>query len=123
MEQEQDPGPGGRADDDAAGGLRTQFEPFNAVTLGERDVVVGIRPEYIHIDEGGPLEATVYSTLPSGLETTVRLTVNDITLTSVVFGDVDFQVDKKVRFSFHKATMLFDKETSKSIVRGALRPL
>ena len=101
-------------------GLQARFSAFNAVTLGERDVTVGIRPEYVRIEKDGALEATVYSTLPSGMETTVKLEVNGVSLTSVVFGDVDFQVDRKVRFSFNKATVLFDRESGRTIARGAL---
>ena len=104
------------------GGIGVRFMPFNAVTLGERDVVVGIRPEYIRIGEGD-MEGTVYSTLPSGMETAVKLNVNGMSLTSVVFGDVDFPVDKKVRFSFNKATVLFDRDSGRSLARGALSAL
>ncbi len=104
------------------GGIGVRFTPFNAVTLGERDVVVGIRPEYIRIGDGD-MEGTVYSTLPSGMETAVKLNVNGVSLTSVVFGDVDFPVDKKVRFSFNKATVLFDRDSGRSLARGALSAL
>ena len=31
----------------------------------------------------------------------------------MVFGDVDYPVDAKVKFAFHKAAVLFDKETGK----------
>ena len=104
------------------GGIGVRFTPFNAVTLGERDVVVGIRPEYIRIGEGD-MEGTVYSTLPSGMETAVKLNMNGMSLTSVVFGDVDFPVDKKVRFSFNKATVLFDRDSGRSLARGAMSAL
>ncbi len=100
------------------GGLKARFE--GAEGLGARKVVVGIRPEYIHIDEDGVKEATVYSTLPSGMETTVKLDVNGTSLTAVVFGDVDYPVDAKVKFSFHKAAVIFDKESGKNIARGKL---
>ncbi|MBQ9325027.1 MAG: ABC transporter ATP-binding protein [Clostridia bacterium] len=102
------------------GGMKAQFFKENSEELGEREVVVGIRPEYIHIDEDGDVEATVYSTLPSGMETTVKLDVNGTSLTAVVFGDVDYPVDARVRFSFHKAAVLFDKETGKNIGKGTL---
>ena len=69
------------------------------------------------------LEGTVYSTLPSGMETTVKININNISLTSVVFGDVDFPVDKRVKFSFNKATVLFDKDNGRSLARGALTAL
>ena len=105
------------------GGLKATFEPYNAVTLDERDVIVGIRPEHVSIEPDGALEATVYSTLPSGMETTVKLNVNGSTLTSQVFGDVDFTLDKKVRFSFRKTAMLFDRESGRAIARGAMQLL
>ncbi len=103
------------------GGMSARFEAFNAVTLEEQDVIVGIRPEYIRIEEDGSTEATVYSTLPSGMETSVKLDVNGVSLTAVVFGDHDFPVDRKVRFSFHKAAVLFDKESGNSIASGSLK--
>ena len=100
------------------GGMKARFEGTEAI--GDKDVVVGIRPEYIHIDEDGTVEATVYSTLPSGMETTVKLDVNGTSLTAVVFGDVDYPVDAKVNIAFHKAAVLFDKQTGKNIARGKL---
>ena len=62
----------------------------------------------------------VYSTLPSGMETTVKLDVNGTSLTAVVFGNVDFPVDRKVRFSFNEAAVLFDQESGGCIAFGAL---
>ena len=101
------------------GGMRADFKASNAVTLHETDVVLGIRPEYIEITGEGKLEAKVYSTLPSGMETTVKLDLNGIPLTAVVFGDVDFPVDRKVRLRFDKA-VLFDRQSGKNIANGTL---
>ena len=101
-------------------GMKCYFEPFDAVTLTDQNVVVGIRPEHIFISSKGEQEATVYSTLPSGMETTVKLAVNGVAFNAVEFGDVDYPLDSKVRFSFHKAAVLFNKETEKSIARGKL---
>ena len=102
------------------GGIRAKFEPLNAATLKEKDVILGIRPEHIHIDPSGSLEAVVYSTLPSGMETTVRLNAGGIPLTAVAFGDADFPVDRKVRISFNKPIVLFNKENGESMVSGTL---
>ena len=102
------------------GGMQGKFEASDAVTLCGQDVIVGIRPEYIHIDKEGTLEAMVYSTLPSGMETTVKLDVNGISLTAVVFGNVDFPVDRKVRISFSKTTVLFDRESGRKLARGEM---
>ena len=60
------------------------------------------------------------ATLPSGMETTVKLDFNGIPLTAVVFGDVDFPVNRKVKISFNKAAILFDKQSGGSFARGAL---
>ncbi len=102
-------------------GIRARME--GSKSLGARKVIVGIRPEYIHIDEASALRATVYSTLPSGMETTVRLACGDTHLTAVVFGDVDYPTDTEVGFSFHKAAILFDGETGKNLLRAPLEIL
>ena len=102
------------------GGMEARFEAFNAVSPVEQDVIVGIRPEYIRIDQSGTMEATVYSTLPSGMETTVKLDANALPLTAVVFGDQDFPVDGKVKFSFSKAAVLFDPSSGTNIASGTL---
>ena len=100
------------------GGLRARMK--GAEALGARKIVVGIRPEYIHIDASAPLKATVYSTLPSGMETTVKLAYGDTLLTAVAFGDVDYPADSEVGFSFHKAAILFDQQTGKNLLRAPL---
>ena len=101
-------------------GMMARFEGTAVNGPADRSVVVGIRPEYIHIDADVMVEATVYSTLPSGMETTVKLDVNGVSLTAVVLGDVDYPVDAKVKINFHKAAVLFDKATGKNIARGKL---
>ena len=91
-----------------------QFDCMNT------DVVIGVRPEYMHLEDEG-IEATVYSALPSGMETTVRLQVGNELLTSVVFGDIDFQANALLHFNFHgNKTILFDKKTSKKMAQGKL---
>ena len=104
------------------GSMKARFEPEDGALPGERDVVVGIRPEYIQIGgEGeGALQASVYGTLPSGMETTVKLDAGGTPLTAVVFGDVDYEVDSRVSFSFHKQAVLFDRESGKAVSRGKL---
>ena len=103
------------------GGIKAKFEPApGSPAIGDRDVVVGIRPEYIHIDDSSVTKGTVYSTLPSGMETTVKLNVNGTVITAVVFGDVDYDVDSAVSLSFHKMAVLFDKATGQNLVKGKL---
>ena len=102
------------------GGLKGKFVSASSIALEGSEVVVGIRPEYIHISDEGARTGTVYSTLPAGMETTVKLDVGGTMLTAVVFGDVDYPVDSKVRFDFNKSAILFDKATGKNVAAGKI---
>ncbi len=102
------------------GHLAASFKGPDGFVPEEKDIILGIRPEYIHIGPDGELPATVYSTLPSGMETTVRLEADSLALTAVVFDDVDYPVDSKVLYSFRKAAILFDKASGKNFARGSL---
>ena len=106
------------------GSLRGVFETDHPFTLRSDKVVVGVRPEHIHIGVPGGRQATIYSTLPSGMETTVRLNVDGTQLTSVVFGDVDYPVDSQVSFAFSRTAILFDPEDGgRNAAQGTVRLL
>ena len=80
------------------------------------DVVLGVRPEFLPIQPDGPLRGKTYSTLPAGMETTVKLTCGGAMLTSVVFGCVDYAVDTELPLSIVGDNIaLFDKASGKSI--------
>jgi hypothetical protein len=85
-------------------------------------VIVGIRPEFLPISENGALNGVAYSTLPSGMETTVKISVGELTLSSVVFGSVDYAVDSPVKFDVvGEKIVLFDSETHDRIAIGSLK--
>ena len=85
-------------------------------------VTLGIRPEFLPIREEGPVRAQVYSTLPAGMETTVKLKCGEEMLTSVVFGSVDYPVDAGVGLDVvGKDIVLFDGENGKHLSQGALQ--
>lgn len=89
--------------------------------LNGREVVVGIRPEYLSIEEDG-IDTTVYSTLPAGMETTVKLKLNDAIITGVVFGSVDYAVNTPLKIKFNgNKIILFDRESTKRIAFGSLK--
>ena len=102
------------------GSLHGAFTAKEPISLTSKDVVVGIRPEYIRISDEGTRHANVYSTLPAGMETTVKLDVEGTMLTAVVFGDVDYPVDCPVKFDFSKTAILFDKASGKNVACGTL---
>jgi multiple sugar transport system ATP-binding protein len=88
-------------------------------------LTLGIRPENIEITDEGSLEAKVYSTLPSGMETVVKLEAAGFILTAVVFGDSDFRINDTVKIRFRSSrNHLFRKEGDQErIASGSLQSL
>jgi len=68
------------------------------VAVTKEDLILGIRPEYIKIYDNGNFAAEVYSSMPTGMETTVRLKIGEYLITAVVFGDKLFEIGSNVRF-------------------------
>ena len=84
------------------------------------DGVVGIRPEFITLGKGS-FEGSVYTTLPSGMETTVKLMVGKETITSVVFGSVDYKSQSIQKFSISgDGILLYSKDSGKLEAMGSL---
>ena len=94
--------------------------PLNLFSFPEQ-VILGVRPEFISICHDSDVKASVYSTLPSGMETTVKLRLGGEIITSVIFGSVDFPVDTEVSLMFHGSDMLlYDAETGCLLADGSL---
>lgn len=90
--------------------------------IADDDYVIGIRPEFLRIDDDGKLETEVYSAMPSGMETTVKLRVGEYIVTSVVFGGVDYRVNAKANVNIvGKEIVLFDRKSQKLIAMGELK--
>lgn len=81
---------------------------------------IGIRPEYLPISESGALKGTAYSTLPAGMETTVKIKIADTLLSSVMFGSLDYKIDSDICFDIVGSNiLLFDRE-GKKVAAGTL---
>ena len=105
------------------GDLNMLFCPeSNSVSLsGNHKIVLGIRPEYVNIEADSALQASIYSTLPSGMETIVKIQLGDLILTSVVFQGKDFTVGETVGVEFTgERCVLFDAETEDYLALGRL---
>lgn len=86
------------------------------------DFVIGVRPEFIHLSDHGALEGEIYSAMPTGMETTVKIRIDDFLLTGVVFGGVLYQIGQKVRLDFDgDAIVLFSRKNGKMITLGTLK--
>ena len=68
--------------------------------LDRNDWVIGVRPEFIRICDDGPIEGEIFSAMPTGMETTVRIRVLNYLLTGVVFGGVLYKIGQKIRLAF-----------------------
>ena len=102
-------------------GRKAVFTAETPVQAVGKEAVIGVRPEFLPIRENGALKAAIYSTLPSGMETTVKAACGDTMLTSVVFGSVDYRVDTEVHMDVvGDSIVLFDKENGKNAGVGKL---
>ena len=89
--------------------------------LTDEDLVLGVRPEFLDICENGALEGEIYSAMPTGMETTVKVRIGEYLLTGVVFGGVLYQIGQKVRLDFRgEDVVLFSRRNGRLITRGSL---
>lgn len=100
-------------------GVKAKFISEKEIDIHE-NVTLGIRPEYISIKPNGKIKGKVFSTLPSGMETTVKIEVNDKIITSVVFGGVDYAADSEIAFDIVGEAIIFSKETTDNIAMGKI---
>ena len=102
-------------------GKRAVFSAEAPVTGLGAEAVLGVRPEFLPLTEDGAIAGHVYSTLPTGMETTLRVACGGAMLTSVVFGSVDYPVDTPVRLSMTGSRLvLFDKASVNSVGVGSV---
>ena len=91
------------------------------VEAGEEDFVIGVRPEFLSLEEDGPIAGEVYSAMPTGMETTVKIRVGEFLLTGVVFGGVLYRIGQKVTVDFRgNEVILFSRKNGKRIAQGRL---
>ena len=89
--------------------------------IQDNEYIIGVRPEFIRLCDDGRIEGEIYSALPSGMETIVKIRVGEFLLTSVIFGGVDYKVGSICRFNFvGKEILLFDRKSGKLIAQGGL---
>lgn len=100
-----------------------ETEDFNdEIEVTENDFVIGIRPEFVRITENGKLSGDIYSSMPTGMETTVRINVNNYLLTGVMFGGLAYQLGQNVNVDFlGNKIMLFSKTNGKFITLGEIK--
>ena len=88
--------------------------------LTNEDFVIGIRPEFIDITDGN-VEGEIYGAMPTGMESTIKIRLDDFLLTGVIFGSTLFTIGSKVKLSITgDDILLFDRKSGKRIASGRL---
>ena len=89
--------------------------------LTNEDLVLGIRPEFLDIVDGSCLEGEIYGAMPTGMESTIKVRIDDFLLTGVIFGSSLFTIGAKAPLSISgKNIMLFDRKSGQCIAVGSL---
>ena len=89
--------------------------------LTNEDLVLGIRPEFIDI-ENGNVEGEIYGAMPTGMESTIKVRIGGFLLTGVVFGSTLFTIGEKVKLGFKGSEVsLFDRKSGKRIACGRVQ--
>ena len=89
--------------------------------LTNEDFVLGIRPEFVNASDKGKIEGEIYGAMPTGMESTIKIRVNEFLLTGVVFGSTVFKLGTKVNVDFAgKNAMLFDRKSGRCIALGSI---
>lgn len=90
--------------------------------LTNRDLVLGIRPEAIDIEPEGALQTTIFGAMPTGMESTLKLCVqDDYLLTGVIFGNNAYRIGEQAGIDIHGShILLFDRQSGKCIADGRL---
>lgn len=94
------------------------------VVLTKDDFVVCVRPEFIKFvsDSPGSMKAKVYSVMPSGMETTVKIEINSYLLTAVIFGGISYKIGEEINFEFGGTEiLLFDRSSAMLISQGTFQ--
>ena len=83
------------------------------------DFVVGVRPEFLKISDSGALDGEIFSAMPTGMETTVKIRIGKYLLTGVVFGGVLYRIGQPIKLDFSTA-LLFSRRTGRLVAQGRL---
>ena len=102
--------------------IESEEDYGDEIEFTNNDFVIGIRPEFIQIDNNGKLAGEIYSSMPTGMESTLRVAIGNYLLTGVMFGGVVFKIGEKVNVNFKgNNAILFDRKTGKMICLGSIK--
>lgn len=101
--------------------MEDDFSMQKEPEITNQDFVLGIRPEAIEIVPSGHLDGEIYGAMPTGMESTIKVRVDDFLLTGVVFGSTLFTIGSKIHMDIAgENIMLFDRKSGACIAVGQL---
>ena len=101
--------------------IESKVDVADNPVITDEDFILGVRSQYITLNEGGKLDAKVYSAMPTGKETTIRLQIGNFLLTGDEYGAVDYAVDTDLKIGFRgEHIMLFDRKHQDLLTLGSL---
>lgn len=90
--------------------------------ITDEDFVLAIRPEFIKLSDNGSFKGTIYGAMPTGMESTIKLKIEDYLLTGVVFGGNIFQLGSDAGFDLSgDDILLFDRTSGRLVSAGSLK--
>jgi multiple sugar transport system ATP-binding protein len=95
------------------------------VTVTDEDFVIGIRPEFLELGGEkageGVIDGKIYSAMPTGMETMVKVSIGNYLLTGVMFGGILYRIGQDVKLhTSGNDILLFSRKTGKLIAQGSL---
>ena len=102
--------------------VEDDFSAPEEPVITDQDFVLGIRPEAIGIAGSGSLDGEIYGAMPTGMESTIKVRVDDFLLTGVVFGSALFTIGSQVHVDVTgDNVLLFDRKSGVCIAVGSLK--
>ena len=89
----------------------------------EEAFILGVRPEFLEICavSEDAVKAEIYSAMPAGMETTVKVRIGDYLLTGVVFGGVLYSIGRSAHIRFGGGNIvLFSRRSGRILAKGSL---
>lgn len=84
------------------------------------DYIIGVRPEFIKVGNKG-IAGKIYSAMPTGVETTVKVTVGNYILTALEYGSILYTINNDTKIDFiNDNILLFEKTTGRLIASGKI---
>lgn len=101
--------------------LVDEFAQLTGNEISGAGFVLGIRPQYIKLSKEDATPAIIHGSMPTGMETTLKLKLGEYLLTSVVFEKDVYPIGESVNIIFGgNNILLFDFESGDLITSGSL---